>query len=69
MSDELLVNVESLKNMCVSRATGGFSEDTEYKRLRRQLLQQPIIKAKLPRFVEICRTLDEFWGFILYCPP
>jgi hypothetical protein len=64
MSDELLGNVESLKNMCVSRATGGFSEDTEYKRLRRQLLQQPIVKAKLPRFVETCRTLDEFWGFI-----
>lgn len=64
MSNELMTAVESLKNMLVSRATGGYSEDPEYRQLRRRLMGHPHIKAKLPRFVETCRTLDEFWGYI-----
>src|SRR3972149_1865888 len=64
MNDDLPTKVESLKNMLVSRATGGFVEDVEYRQLREALLAVPRIKAKLPRFVETCRTLDEFWGFI-----
>jgi hypothetical protein len=64
MTGDLLTKVESLKNMLVSRATGGFVDDAEYKQLRRELLAVARIKDKLPRFVETCRSLDEFWDFI-----
>ena len=64
MSDELLTKVESLKNILISRATGGISEEHEYTELRRELLFNVRIEEKLPRFVRTCRNLSEFWGFI-----
>jgi len=64
MSDELITKVESLKNMMVSRATGGTCEAAEYKSIRSELIADSRIAGKLPRFVRTCRTPDEFWGFI-----
>ena len=60
----LLENVESIKNMLVSRAIGGDASNAEYSKLRRELIMNPLIKNKLPSFVRTCRTLDEFWGYI-----
>jgi len=65
--DELFVQIESIKNMMIARATGSYpsdTDDTEYKKLRAELLGNPLIKSKLPRFMRTCRSLDEFWGFI-----
>jgi len=64
MRDELILKVESLKNMLVSQATGGGCDAAEYKSLRLELLSDPTIGKKLPRCVQTCRTPDEFWGFI-----
>ena len=64
LTEELLVKVESIKNMLVSRATGLGSSYLDYARLRQVLVRSPLIKDKLPRFVHTCRSLDEFWGFI-----
>jgi len=61
---DLLIKVESLKNMLVARATGGFADDQEYASLRRDLIGTTRIKDRLPRFITTCRSLDEFWGFI-----
>lgn len=63
-TDELLIAAESLKNLLMSRATGGVAEPGEYRRLREMLLRDSLTKAKLPRFVQTCRTLDDFWNFI-----
>lgn len=63
-AEELLIKVESLKNILVATATGGGNSESEYRQFRQELMWQAPIKDKLPRFVLTCRTLDEFWPFI-----
>ena len=62
--EERLEKVEGLKNMLVAYATGGAIQEREYYTLRRDLLNDPIIASKLPRFIRTCRTMHEFWGLI-----
>jgi hypothetical protein len=62
--EELLSQVEAIKNLLVQRATGSDPSDETYQRIRRQLLQHPLVGAKLPLFVKECRSLAEFWPFI-----
>ena len=59
-----LEKVESLKNMLVSRATGGEANKDSYNKLRKYFMSHEKTKQRLPRFVKTCRTLDEFWQFI-----
>jgi len=59
-----LVNIESLKNMLVSFATGGEGDDAEYRRLRTDLLRDPALRKELPRFIQTCRNVGEFWEYI-----
>ena len=63
-NEELLRDVESVKNMMVARATGESTSSHEYHRLRAKLVQHPVVAKLLPRAVHTCRTLDEFWGMI-----
>ncbi|MCQ3950557.1 MAG: abortive phage resistance protein [Planctomycetes bacterium] len=60
----LLSDLEVLKNLLVVHATGGRANDAEYQELRARVLKDPLIKAKLPRFLSTCRNLGEFWGHI-----
>ncbi len=62
--DDVLVKVERLKNLLVSRATGNGVDEGEYVRLRHELLKESLVKAHLPRFVRSCATVSEFWSFI-----
>ncbi|MBU0719579.1 MAG: abortive infection family protein [Planctomycetes bacterium] len=62
--EELALEVEAFQNMLVDRATGGSPSDTEYFAARHRLLGIARIKAKLPRFVHTCRSLDQFWNII-----
>lgn len=64
MVEDLFIEVETLKNLLVSRATGGYGDPNEYRRLRDSLLKNQRTKGKLPRFVKTCRSLEEFWGYI-----
>ncbi len=61
---ETLEDVESLQNMLVSRATGGFPNENEYHELREKLLSEQEIAGLLPRFIRTCRDLPQFWGYI-----
>lgn len=61
---QLLEDVGSLKNILVASATGQGADDSEYFRLRHQLIGNAAIKDKLPRFVRTCRNLGEFWPHI-----
>lgn len=45
--EELLIKVESLKNMLVARATGGTSSDTEYKQLGTKLSTDEYLTLKV----------------------
>ncbi|MCK4998899.1 MAG: abortive infection family protein [Anaerohalosphaera sp.] len=64
MSGYFLTQIESLKNMLVATATGGTASKTEYKQIRSELISNNSLSDKLPDFINTCRSLDEFWGFI-----
>lgn len=59
-----LIQVETLKNMLVSKATGGVANEFEYRNLREALLKNQRINKNLPRFLHTCRTVSEFWGYV-----
>lgn len=63
-NDNLGELVESLKIGLIARATGGQGDEAEYRRIRRILRTHPTLKSIIPRFLNICPTLDEFWAFI-----
>jgi len=65
MSD-LQIKIESLQNMLVDIATGGTGDDTEYKKLRSELLSAKEIKHLLPGFLETNRNTGQFWQFIKF---
>lgn len=59
-----LDRVEALKNMLVSRATGGDGNDALYRETRRELLEDMVLAERMPRFLRTCRTVVEFWQYI-----
>ena len=61
---ELLEKVETLQNMYIAYATGGQVDYEEFKPVREELLHEPLIKDKLPRFVRTHKDFKQFWGFI-----
>jgi len=63
---ELFEEVETLQNLLISRATGGEANDIEYKRIRRERINESFVAEKLPRFVRTCYDLNQFWNFIKY---
>ena len=63
---ELQLKIESLQNMLVGAATGGSADDSEYKKLRADLLGAKEVKHLLPSFLETNRTSGQFWQFIKY---
>lgn len=64
MSHELVEDVETLRNIMVARATNEPADEAAYSSLRRRLISEPSIGAKLPRFVRTCQSLPQFWAFI-----
>ena len=44
--EELLEQVESIKNILVAHATGESPRDADYKALRAELVKNPLIKNK-----------------------
>ena len=61
---QLLIEVERMKLGLTAQATGGHLDGAEYQRLRRLFRTNPWLKSRVPRFVETCRTTDEFWSYI-----
>lgn len=58
------VKVEELLRGLISAAAGGVFDNSEYHRLRGDLLAVPGLKSKLPTFLRMCRDTDSFWSFI-----
>lgn len=63
-ADDLITDVETIKNLLVAHATGDRANVREYQELRSRLVKHPLVKDKLPRFLTTCRNLSEFWGYI-----
>jgi hypothetical protein len=62
--DDILLQIEQFKMGLISRATGGEFDNKEYQRLRKLTMGIPEVDKLIPRFLKLCRTVDEFWGFI-----
>ena len=62
--DDILLQLEQFKLGLISRATGGDFEQKEYSRLRKIVLGIPGAEKITPRFLKLCRSVDEFWGWI-----
>lgn len=63
-TDDIILQLEQFKMGLTARATGGDFEQKEYSRLRKIVLGLPNIEKNVPRFLKLCRTVDEFWGWI-----
>lgn len=68
MNIEYLLNdlekIEYLKNLLITRATGGEASQKEYSKLRTEFLKKTEILSLLPSWVRTTRDLDSFWTFI-----
>jgi hypothetical protein len=64
--EELLEKLETFQNMLISysRYESAKVDPAEFKSLRDELLRDPTIKDRLPRFVRTHRDFTQFWGFI-----
>ena len=65
MSD-LIVQIETLQNLLISEATGGASDNDEFQKLRKIVLENQSIQKLVPRYIRTCRDLAQFWQFIKY---
>jgi hypothetical protein len=63
-SQQLLEEIESIKNILMARATGERADESKYQRLRNRLTTNAVVKDKLPSFVRTCGSLSEFWTII-----
>jgi hypothetical protein len=65
-TESTLIKVQLMQDGLVAFSTGGEFDggDLTYKRLRRELLDRPDVRDKLPAFVRRYRDLGQFWQFI-----
>lgn len=61
-----LEKAQSLKNILISRATGGLPNDGDYQELRYYFIKNPELKNLLPDFIITNHDLSQFWQFIKY---
>jgi hypothetical protein len=55
----------TLRNLLVAACEGETNaNDSDYRHLRREFMQDPETAALLPQFVRTCPNLHQFWGFI-----
>lgn len=65
-TNELSERIEMLQNLLIAEATGGAGDAREYRMLREEITEQPLLKDIAPRFLRTCRTTAEFWQLIKY---
>src|SRR5690349_15355073 len=65
-AESLLDKVELLQMQLIGQATSAGGDQATYVRLRRELLADPVVGPKLPRYVRTCTDLGQFWQFIKY---
>lgn len=65
-TDDLGIVTETLLNQLLHTATygAGSGDDDAYKKIRHRLLADPRAKTKVPRFLQVCGNLREFWAYM-----
>jgi len=63
-TQELLVLAETMQNNCIARATGEDYSESAYRTARAELMLDARLKPLLPRFIQSCLGLGQFWSFI-----
>jgi hypothetical protein len=48
------------QNLLITHATGGTADPNEYKKLRQEIVNNPLLKDIAPRFLRTCRSTAEF---------
>src|SRR5436190_23215202 len=61
---DLLMLVEKVKIILISKATGKNADETEYENCRKQLLNNDDLKIWIPNILTLCSNLGEFWLYI-----
>ncbi len=59
-----LERAEYLQDILITHATGGHSDESEYKILRQFFLDNSEYEKFLPNYVRVKRSLEQFWSFI-----
>lgn len=62
--DDLAERVQLLQNILLKACEGDRSQGVAYVELRRELRADPTTKALVPSFLNVCRDLPHFWGYI-----
>lgn len=62
--DSALERLTMMEGILIAAATGGSSDNHIYERLRREFMDDPVIRDLLPSFVRTYRNLGAFWPFI-----
>ena len=62
--DSLLEKAQLLENLLVDVATGGGGDQLLYQQLRRDFMEDELLKDLLPDFVRTHRAFGSFWPFI-----
>jgi hypothetical protein len=63
LEQQVLENIEALQNLMLASVTGGARDESEYRRIRDELLRAPGLEEIVPRFVRTCGDLSQFWHF------
>jgi len=65
-ADDVVALVEKLKLGLGARVTdrAGDIEEEDYRRIRKILLEHPLLSGVIPEFLRKCRTPDEVWRYI-----
>ena len=61
---DIASKVELLQGQLIGCATGCKCDEEEFKKVRKELLQEEFTKKRLPPYVKECRDLFQFWEFI-----
>jgi len=62
--DNIVTLLEVLQEGVTAHATGGRWDDSEYRRIRRTIIEHPTLSQVVPEFLKKNRNLEEFWSFI-----
>jgi len=64
--NNLSETVEALQNALVAQATGSHVDSKTFQALRDEIVNHPLLKDVVPRFLRTCRDSGQFWQFIKF---
>src|SRR4051812_16079536 len=54
----------ALRRGLLAHATDSYFGDSDYRKLRRRLMNDGRSRSHVPAFVQTCRDIDQFWAYI-----